>query len=509
MELLKEYEDKVQKYLSVDNEMNWDLLVQDMKPKLIASMQNFSNNIAKGDSPMAKLMKNMFTKGGEQDSIDPTDSSVWQAKISDNPFYNAFEQKTSAHSSSGSNIVPPPVVDKAAEFLSMVPRKGRSTVYINVPFCQTRCSYCMFYLTAYRKEESKRYTDTLIKELHIWQNRRCQNVEPIQAVYFGGGTPTALEAEDLYRLIKAVKDILPLASDCEITIEGRLSYFGENKIEQCLKAGANRFSLGVQTFDTEIRQKLQRISNTEELINSLNVLCGYNSAAVVIDLIFGLPGQTLDSWKRDIDIASSLPLNGVDLYQMLALPNSPMIKMIADGKLSPLPNNSQKADMYQYGCNKLLDINWKHITVSHFAKDTRERNIYNMLAKGDADTLAFGPGAGGKIQGASFMNIRDYKEWINAVENNRKPIAMMFTPKSNWRLYKDIGEQVELGFVDWHSLSTKHRVELQPLVTEIIKQWENAGLLTNNSYYSRLTLAGKYWAVNMSQILINYISAKL
>ena len=129
----------------------------------------------------------------------------------------------------------------------------------------------------------------------------------------GGGTPTALEAEDLHRIIKTCHELFPLANDCEFTVEGRLSYFTDDKIESCLEAGANRFSLGVQSFDTEVRRRMGRLSSKEDLIRGLEHLCSYDAAAVIIDLIFGLPGQNDENWDEDLKIVSSLPIDGVDL----------------------------------------------------------------------------------------------------------------------------------------------------------------------------------------------------
>ncbi len=433
----------------------------------------------------------------------------FKANVSDNPLLDAFPEKTFPHTSGGMSIVPPPMLPIASEVLSHIPRTTRSVAYINVPFCQTRCSFCMFYIAPYKKEESKRFADAVIKEIAMWDGLESQSSRKIQALYLGGGTPTALEACDLYRIIKSAKDYLPLANDVEITVEGRVSYFDEEKIEACLKAGANRFSLGVQTFDTKCRQALGRISTQDELISHLSKLTSYDEAAVVIDLIFGLPNQSLDSFEKDLKIALDLNLSGLDLYQLIMLEHSPLEKIKKANPNLKMPDKQDRARLYEFGCNFLERNHLRQLSISHFARSTKERNLYNVLAKSDADTLAFGPGAGGKIQGLSFLNKRTYEDYLKDIEQNKKPIAMMFMPSRYFSLYKDLGEMLELGYIDRKAIFKKHNLDIMNLASEVFEQWQEAKLLTIDERYINLNLAGLFYSVTMSQLLQNYLIHKL
>lgn len=120
--------------------------------------------------------------------------------------------------------------------------------YIHVPFCETHCLYCGFYNKAYREDESRIYADALIQELRLWRGRPGQDAGPVHAVYMGGGTPTALQADDLRRILKEVRAVLPLANDCEITVEGRLSNFGPDKMEACFEGGQTAFRSGCRAL---------------------------------------------------------------------------------------------------------------------------------------------------------------------------------------------------------------------------------------------------------------------
>lgn len=451
--------------------------------------------------PMEKMMEQMAKA-----KITELD---YRAKISKDPIENAFGEKSMSHNSSNVKVVPPPFVPYAIDILSNVKRTTKSAIYINVPFCQTRCSFCMFYISPYKKEESKRYTDALIKEMRMWEKSKSVGTSPVHAVYMGGGTPTSLEAEDLHRIIKTCHELFPLANDCEFTVEGRLSYFTDDKIESCLEAGANRFSLGVQSFDTEVRRRMGRLSSKEDLIRGLEHLCSYDAAAVIIDLIFGLPGQNDENWDEDLKIVSSLPIDGVDLYQLIMLEGSPLEKLVKAGKMPEAPTKEQRARMYKRGFEFLLDNHFRDLSVSHFGKTFRERNLYNVLAKSDADTLAFGPGAGGKIQGISFMNVRSYEKWFEKIDEGKKSALMMFVPEKNWRLYKKLGEQVELGFINWEYFEKTFNINLKDSLKEVISQWQQAGLLLDKGKFADLTLAGRFYAVTMVQLLINYLQHRV
>ena len=152
----------------------------------------------------------------------PDDISRWLAKVSENPIVEAFPEKIDIHPGMDSSMLLPTEMPEVLSELVSKPRTRRTVAYINVPYCETRCLYCLFYIKPYRnKEESNAFADTLIKELQLWSDKPVQKGEPVHAVYFGGGTPTALEACDIERIIKAVRRYLPLANDCEITYEGR------------------------------------------------------------------------------------------------------------------------------------------------------------------------------------------------------------------------------------------------------------------------------------------------
>ena len=287
------------------------------------------------------------------------------------PLPYAFEGKIAVHPGLGGSGVEKQDFEATLEPLLAEPRTGKTVAYIHVPFCETHCLYCGFYNKAYREDESRIYADALIQELRLWRGRPGQDAGPVHAVYMGGGTPTALQADDLRRILKEVRAVLPLANDCEITVEGRLSNFGPDKMEACFEGGANRFSLGVQSFDTEIRQAMGRVSDRDTLIRQLQLLQSYDQA-VIVDLIYGFPMQTMERWLADIATAQSLKLDGADCYQLNVYRNTPLAKAIESGRLPAGADVPMQSAMFAAGGKAMQKGFYRRLSISHWARTSRE-----------------------------------------------------------------------------------------------------------------------------------------
>lgn len=423
----------------------------------------------------------------------------------EDPLHAAFLAKAGLHP--GGSGKPLMGEDARATFDSLKNEKrtGKGLAYIHVPFCETRCLYCMFYQNPLSDEESRVFTKALIKDLAAWEKENAQKTGLIHALYFGGGTPTALMADDLKAILDACKKYLPLANDCEITLEGRIFNFGDDKIEAALAGGVNRFSLGVQTFDSKVRQSVLRVDGKDEIIRRLLKMLSYDNAAVVIDLIYGFPGQTMAVWEDDVKTAAALPLDGVDCYQLNVFNQSPMAKYIENGNLPAAADTAQKADMFARSIEILTQANWQRISNQHWRQTHRERNIYNELAKGACDMLAFGAGGGGRLKGHSFMMERQLKTWLDLVNANERPVGFLSLPAKNGALLNTLSSQMELGSVSFAKLEKTFNVPLTEIFEPITNQWIEAGLLKQKGEWFYQTVAGQFWHVTMAQMLLDRI----
>lgn len=368
--------------------------------------------------------------------------------------------------------------------------------YLHIPFCANHCVFCGFYRNAWKDSQSSVYTDKIIEEMAAEAEVRTGKGK-IRAVYFGGGTPTALLTEDLVRLIRACYQYLPLAEDCEFTIEGRMSHFDLEKAQACLKAGANRISIGVQTFNTAIRRRLGRKHSGDEAFEYLAKLCELD-AVIVADLMFGLPNQTDEVWQNDIARAAELPLSGLDTYAFNLYPMLPINRMIEKGAFPTPPGFDIQADQYAYTVETLLEKGWEHVSNSHFAYPGRgERNRYNTLIKSDIPCLAFGSGAGGNFGGFSYQVQGDLESYL-ATPKGEKNIAFMSGHSPNKALLSKVQHDIETG-------------RLNPLLFDgnkaaqkLIAQWQEMQLFKepDSDGIIRLNTSGRYWSPTLIRKLM-------
>lgn len=368
--------------------------------------------------------------------------------------------------------------------------------YLHIPFCANHCVFCGFYRNAWKDSQSSVYTDKIIEEMAAEAEVRTGKGK-IRAVYFGGGTPTALLTEDLVRLIRACYQYLPLAEDCEFTIEGRMSHFDLEKAQACLEAGANRISIGVQTFNTAIRRRLGRKHSGDEAFEYLAKLCELD-AVIVADLMFGLPNQTDEVWQNDIARAAELPLSGLDTYAFNLYPMLPINRMIEKGAFPTPPGFDIQADQYAYTVETLLEKGWEQVSNSHFAYPGRgERNRYNTLIKSDIPCLAFGSGAGGNFGGFSYQVQGDLESYL-ATPKGEKNIAFMSGHSPNKALLSKVQHDIETGrlnplLFDGNKAAQKLIAQWQEM--QLFKEPDSDGLI-------RLNTSGRYWSPTLIRKLM-------
>ncbi len=382
----------------------------------------------------------------------------------------------------------------------------RRLVYIHVPFCANHCLFCAFYRNAYTAAEAASYAVCVAAEIEREAEEEGIRHHPIEAVYLGGGTPSALSADDLERILDTVRRRLPLAPDCEITLEGRIIHFDEAKIDRCIAAGVNRISVGVQTFDTEVRRRLGRRADKEEAIRFLEGIRDRNRVALVIDLLYGLPGQTPEVWREDLRIADDLGPDGVDLYGLNLIPGTPLHRAAMAGKLQPT-TLQHLGTMYESGAAFLGAKGWRQISNSHWARTPRERNLYNLHIKRGADCLAYGSGAGGTIGRYSYGLAGDLGRYREGIAAGRKPIDGMSVSDDLGAARHYVTAGFEVGRLDLGGLDLPHVADIRALFAPLLEQWQQAGLLVIEGDVARLTLVGRFWYGNLIAAFNDIITA--
>ncbi len=401
----------------------------------------------------------------------PIEERAWLLGTkSENPLGCAFAKKRVVHPGAGGKRM---VMDKEeqtriwADLMAQTPNPAdERAVYIHIPFCDKKCSYCGFFQNFTREEAAHHYVDVLLDELDAAADTPYVQGAPFQAVFFGGGTPTALSDADIARLVQAVRARLPLTSDCEITLEGRIHDLTESKVEAAMNAGINRFSLGVQSFDTRVRQAIGRIDDGETVIATLRRMVEQQGAVVIADLIYGLPYQSMEVWENDVRTQFEIGIAGGDLYQLNVFPSSELARRVASGDLPMLPTTEEQAEYFRRG----IDIVMEYPMV---------RRIFI-----------------GQMMWRNHGALAPYEKMV---EEGAKPFQFMGEQADTHRMQSEIGDQIEHGYLYAPFFTKKYGVDLLTEMEPLLAAWAENGLVTRTETGFRLTRAGEFWHDNLIQ----------
>ncbi|EJE4162665.1 heme anaerobic degradation radical SAM methyltransferase ChuW/HutW [Vibrio parahaemolyticus] len=442
--------------------------------------------------------------------IDKFDESVL-GSYSPDPLRFAFVKKHSAHAGGASVPVPPP---QQAGVLSSITsdqnvRNNKRCLYIHVPFCRVRCTFCNFFQNAASRKLVDEYFAALMQDLKEKAALPWTQSGIFHAVYIGGGTPTDLSPEQVRVLGLAIHDYFPLASDCEITLEGRINRFSDELYQGALDAGFNRFSFGVQSFNTQVRRSAKRLDDREDVLKRVSELAKEDKIPVIIDLLYGLPYQTKEILEQDLNDFMSTGAHGLDLYQLVVGGTAPMLNLVEKGKIPPPATTPEKAGMYELGVNFMAKHHMKQLSVNHWAVDNRERSLYNSLAKTYAEVLPIGCGAGGNIGGYGMMLHRTLDTYIKAVNEGQSTIAMMMKHSPLEPLFSALKSGFDRGIVQASKLPVFMGSDTFDFLMPLFKVWQDKGLVELQERSLVLTLAGSFWAVSLAQACIQVLTSEM
>ncbi|WP_260259298.1 heme anaerobic degradation radical SAM methyltransferase ChuW/HutW [Vibrio intestinalis] len=438
--------------------------------------------------------------------INQFDSEIIGADTPD-PLRYSFVAKKGAHAAGSAMPVMPdqkqPTLEKM--FATQGDKAKKRCLYIHIPFCRVRCTFCNFFQNAASRKLVDGYFDALMAEIKQKAAMNWTQTGTFHAVYIGGGTPTDLSPLQVEQLGKAIRAHFPLATDCEITLEGRINRFSDEMFDRALEGGFNRFSFGVQSFDTQVRRKAKRLDDREDVMERIAQLSATEQAPIIIDLLYGLPYQNLDVLEQDLKDFMDTGAHGLDLYQLIVGGSAPMINLQEKGKLPAPANTAQKAEMYQLGVEFMAKQHMRQLSVNHWTRDNRERSQYNSLAKTYAEVLPIGSGAGGNVAGYSMMHHRSLDTYIDAMNTGQPVVAMMFKQNPLEPVFASLKSQFDSGIVRRSSLPQVGGQSTFDFLNPLFELWQKRGLIELEQDCAVLTLAGCFWSVSLSQACIHVV----
>lgn len=262
-------------------------------------------------------------------------------------------------------------------------------LYIHVPFCRSRCIYCDFFSTTQGEEAKGRYVQSLCQELY---SRRCYAGSPIlSSIYMGGGTPSILSPQQLHTIFSTIKANYEIEDGAEITIEANPDDINPEFISTLKQLGINRISLGIQTFKDSILKVLNRRHNGLQAIEAVHLLHENGIENISIDLIYGLPQQTLSNWESDLQTMLQLPITHLSAYALIYEEGTPIERMRKEGQVKEA-NEELSLAMYELLIQKSAEQGLLQYEISNFAKPGMQAK-HNSSYWANKPYLGCGPGA--------------------------------------------------------------------------------------------------------------------
>ena len=278
----------------------------------------------------------------------------------------------------------------ASKLLSSVyPLSHHSVIYIHVPFCKSRCIYCDFYSTTQTLSLREQYVHALCQELHA--RRSYLPSAPIQSIYFGGGTPSQLTLPEIERILQAIHTDFEVSAEAEITFEANPDDIEAGFVRQLRALGFNRMSLGVQSFDDGLLQMLNRRHTAAKACEAVRTIVGEGIDNVSIDLIYGLPGQTLQHFQSDLDQAFRLPVKHLSSYALSVEEGTALYRKLEKGELT-LPDEDLFLAEYKALMQAADAHGFRHYEISNFGLPGYESRHNSGYWLG-TPYLGCGPGA--------------------------------------------------------------------------------------------------------------------
>ena len=363
-------------------------------------------------------------------------------------------------------------------------QKKPTSAYVHIPFCTQICYYCDFSKVFIKNQPVDSYLEHLLQEFHSY------DIQKLRTLYIGGGTPTALSAPQLEVLLDGLTKSLDLSVLEELTIEANPGDLDEDKIAVLKNSAVNRVSLGVQTFDDKMLKKIGRSHLEKDIYENIDrlKLAGFDN--ISIDLIYALPGQTMDQVKDNVAKAIALDIPHMSLYSLILENHTVFMNRMRRGKL-PLPKEELEAEMFEYIIAELERSGFEHYEISNFSKPGFESR-HNLMYWDNAEYYGIGAGASGYVNGVRYKNHGPIRHYLKAVEEGNARIN-----EEHLSLREQMEEEMFLGLrkksgVSMKRFEEKFGTSFDNLYGQVVRDLCHQGLLQVEGQQIRMTKKGLF-----------------
>ena len=370
-------------------------------------------------------------------------------------------------------------------------------VYLHVPFCSSICNYCNFNRGLFDASLKRRYVEALHAEI-LATPLAGQSADTI---FFGGGTPSLLEPEEIGRLITACRQTFAMAGECEITLETNPETSSPSRMERFRAAGVNRISFGVQSFREPELKRLGRIHTADRAIAAVQEARAAGFDNISLDLMMWLPQQSRDHWCENVEALVAVGPEHASLYLLELYPNAPLKEEMARSGWSLAPDDDA-AEMYLWSMGRLDCAGYVQYEISNVARPGRQ-SLHNLKYWTDGEWAGFGCGAHATIGGVRSRNLSATEAYIGRIASGQSATSEQRVLSARERLEEALftGLRLSAG-VDLDALGERYGVDVWGRFGPSLTPFAEAGLLLREGRRLRLTRDGMLLANEIMSVLV-------
>ena len=370
------------------------------------------------------------------------------------------------------------------------------SLYIHIPFCESKCHYCNFVSFKKSESEKEKNINYLLKEIKLNATKEFL----VNTIFIGGGTPSCLNNGDILKISNAIKENFNLSKNLEFTIEANPNSFTIEKAKEYKKAGINRISFGLQSANNKLLKLINRIHTKKDFINAVKIAKQVGLKNINADILLGLPNQKIRDVKSTLKLIIKLNLPHVSCYSLILEESTALYKMVEENKLK-LPKDEKTLKMYDFTLKYLQKHKIFRYEVSNFAK-AGFKCMHNLTYWNLSNYLGLGLNSHSKIENVRFENFSDFTNYYKCLDENQKPIK----EKTQLSLIDQKEEFIMLGLRKSNGINLKEYQNLFNENLEIVKAKEIDFLLKNNLIE---IVNNNLFATNLGFKVLNQIILKL
>ncbi|HHX5977070.1 TPA: radical SAM family heme chaperone HemW [Streptococcus agalactiae] len=362
--------------------------------------------------------------------------------------------------------------------------KKPTSAYVHIPFCTQICYYCDFSKVFIKNQPVDAYLQALIREF------RSYDITELRTLYIGGGTPTSISAVQLDYLLTELSRDLNLNTLEEFTIEANPGDLTVDKIEVLQKSAVNRVSLGVQTFNDKHLKRIGRSHNEAQIYSTIDALKTAGFQNISIDLIYALPGQTMDDVRSNVAKALSLNIPHLSLYSLILEHHTVFMNKMRRGKLY-LPTEDLEAEMFEYIISEMERNGFEHYEISNFTKPGFESR-HNLMYWDNVEYYGVGAGASGYLDGIRYRNRGPIQHYLKGGSEGNARLSEEVLSKNEM-----MEEELFLGLrkkegVSIGKFEQKFGTSFEKRYGQIVQELQSDGLLKENNGFIQMTKKGLF-----------------